>query len=409
MDRVRIISLGCFRNQVDSEKLLARLRRKGFKIDFSDSRILIINTCAFIEEAKRESIQIIREAIEAKKKGLISKLIVWGCLVERYGPFLHKYFKDIDALVGVMDFSSKERVFLDVSHLSFLKIAEGCSNNCSYCAIPSIRGRLRSRPLEELKEEVRYLDCQRVKELNIVAQDITSWGKDFKNSNLNIVTLLRVILKDIKNIAWIRLLYLHPKNLSDELIDLIASENRICKYIDLPLQHINDRILKLMNRGVDRKYIENLIQKIRKKIPEVSLRTTFIVGFPTEKKSEFEELCQFIRTYRFEHLGAFIYSKEETTEAARLREIGLSKKRERFRKLMSLQKEISSQNNQAFVGRKMQVLVDESGEDYSLARTYAQAYQIDGQVIINRVFRPGQFRKVKIVASSEYDLIGESV
>jgi len=404
---VSLISLGCPRNTVDSEKILFRLKNKGFKItQLQEAQILIINTCAFIEDAKKESIETIREALDLKKEGKLSRIIVWGCLVKRYGSLLAKYLKGIDALVGIINWENAQRIITSPQHLSYLKIAEGCSNLCSYCAIPLIRGKLKSRSLQSILEEVRFLDQKKIKELTIVAQDITSWGKDlYKDKDLTF--LLKKILKEIKNIKWLRLLYTHPKFITKELVKLISKEERICNYIDLPIQHINDRILTLMNRKISRKEIEEKINWLREKIPNIAIRTTIIAGFPTEKEEEFQELIEFIKKYKFWHLGAFLYSKEENTKAFKLKELPKKIKKKRFKKIMQTQQKISYHLNKTLVGKKFDVIIDEIGENYSFGRAYFQAYEIDSEIIIPKRLKLGKFYRVKIAQAYEYDLVGQ--
>ncbi|MCD6228054.1 MAG: MiaB/RimO family radical SAM methylthiotransferase [Candidatus Omnitrophica bacterium] len=409
-----IVSLGCFRNRYDSEVIATRFIRKGFvfqkKIDTPHT--LIINTCGFIKEAKQESIAAIEEAVRLKKRGKIKNLIVRGCLVVRYRDTLKKFFPQVDRwenLVGIPSCLRQKR--FDPRHLDFLKISEGCSNNCSYCAIPLIKGPHRSRDVEDILKEVEFLDRRGVKELNIVGQDITSWGKDF-NPSKDLVYLLIRILKKSKNIRWIRLLYTHPKHLSSSLIDLIAHEERLCKYIDLPIQHISDRILKLMNRGVTKREIILLINKIRKKIPQIFLRTSIIVGFPSETEEEFKELMDFVARVKFERLGAFLYSREENTPAYSFTgHLHYKRKLRRYRLLMELQREISLEVNRKFLGKRVEVLVDEETQDTYLARTQFSCYEIDGVVYIGKSkdkrIRVGDFYHSKIIDAYEYDLVGE--
>ena len=344
-----IMSLGCFRNTYDSEIIINRLHRQGYisppypqlpvgkrsKIEYCD--LLVINTCGFIDKAKEESLELIRQAIEAKAKKRIKKIVVFGCLVKRYKKELEKFFPQIDQWQSVIDFNCPfpRQRRLSPFYLDFLKICEGCSNRCSFCAIPGIKGNLCSKPLEEVLKEAKYLDKKGIKELNIIGQDITSWGKDFKKEQ-DLTTLLEQILKETKNIRWIRLIYTHPRHLSNSLIELIAQEQRICKYIDLPIQHISDRILRLMNRHTIKKQIINLIRKIRRKIPGCAIRTSVITGFPTETEKEFRELLGFLRDIEFERLGAFVYSREEGTSAYNLSpQVHHSTKKRRFTEVMN--------------------------------------------------------------------------
>ncbi len=407
--KVGILTLGCPRNTVDSEKMLAFLKNRGVKTTLPEkSDALIINTCGFIEDAKRESIETIKEAIQLKKENKLSKVIVAGCLVQRYKTVLIKYLKDIDALVGVMDTNSPDRTLTTPSHLAYLKIAEGCSNCCTYCAIPLIKGPLKSRPANNILEEVEILDKKGIKELNIVAQDTTAWGKDlYKNRDLN--WLLKKIVKTTNNIEWIRLLYTHPRFITKELIETIACEPKICNYIDMPIQHINNRILNLMNRKITQNQILKKIELLRKLIPDIAIRTSIITGFPTEKESEFKELLDFVKETKFTNLGAFIYSKEEDTKAYKLKELPKKVKAKRHNTLMKAQQKISLRNNKKLVGREFNVIIDQTCKEFSLGRTYFQGYQIDTETIINKRLKKGKFYKAKITEAYEYDLVAEPI
>ncbi len=415
-----IVSLGCFRNLYDSELVGERFAKEGLRLVPPDRfsqmireneplDTLIINTCGFIKEAKKESLEAIREAVALKNKAQIKRLYVFGCLVKRYPAKLKKFFPQVDSWWGPQEFSLHflKRKKLTPSHIDFLKISEGCINNCSYCAIPLIKGNLRSKPLKEILKEVRFLEQKGIKELNIIGQDITSWGKDLGENTFR--ELLKAILKNTRDIAWIRLLYTHPRHFSQDLIELIAQEKRICKYIDLPIQHINDRILTLMARQITKKEIIQLIEKIRKKIPEVVLRTSIIVGFPTESEREFKELLNFLRQIKFERLGAFIYSREENTPAYSFKpQVPFLEKKRRFQELMRLQKEIAFEVNQRFVGRTLEVLVEKKEREFFLARSPYDAYEIDGVVFLKKKgLKVGEFYKAKIKEACGYDLIGQ--
>ncbi|MCM8824516.1 MAG: MiaB/RimO family radical SAM methylthiotransferase, partial [Candidatus Omnitrophica bacterium] len=292
-------------------------------------------------------------------------------------------------------------------HITFIKVCEGCINNCSYCAIPIIKGPLVSRRIGSIIEEAKLLDRRGVKELNIIGQDVTSWGKDLYKDK-DITYLLKNIIKNTKNIRWIRLLYTHPKNFTNSLIDIIAEEDRLCKYVDLPIQHINDRILKMMNRMITKKEIIELIKKIRKKIKKVVIRTTIIVGFPTETEEEFKELLDFIKDIRFERLGVFMYSREERTSAYKLKPLVPDKiKRDRYKEVMSLQQKISEEFNRSLIGRNLEVLIDSQRNNTFIGRSQYSAYEIDGVVFIrDGNCRLGNFYEVKIVDASHYDLVG---
>ena len=407
--KVGILSLGCPRNTVDSEKLLYIYRKRRLKITPPEKAdILIINTCGFIKAAKAESLEAIQDALELKKKGRLSKVIVAGCLVQRYYKVLSNELKDIDALIGVIDSNNPHHILTTPGHLSYIKISEGCSNLCSYCAIPLIRGRLRSKPVDSILEEVRFLNRAGIKELNITAQDITAWGKD-KYNKKDIVWLLKKIIKQAKNIKWIRLLYTNPRFITKDLIDLIANEPKICNYIDVPVQHINKRILKLMNRKTTPAQIKKTLDLLIKKIPDAALRTSIIAGFPTETEKEFKELLNFIKEYKFRNLGAFIYSKEEDTPAFKLHQLPEKTKQARLDAIMKTQQKISLNLNKKLVGKEFDVIIDRTGQKHSTGRAYFQAYDIDSEIIINKRLKPGKFYKVIITDAFEYDLTGKTV
>jgi ribosomal protein S12 methylthiotransferase len=438
--KISIISLGCARNLVDSELIIGKLKSKGFVIveDADSSDIVIINTCAFIEDAKREAIDIILKAVTLKKEKRIRKLVVCGCLAQRYCEQLKKDIPEIDAILGVDDFkniskaissilrnekfiainppgaihSDKDpRLFLTPSHYAYVKVAEGCDNRCSYCAIYNIRGKLRSRPLSSIISEIKVFSSRmRRAEINIIAQDTTSYGMD-RYGKFMLPKLLKKICR-LKCAHWIRLLYTHPRHFTDELIDTIAEEHSICKYIDLPIQHISDKILSGMNRRINARQIESLIKKIRDRIPDVALRTSVIVGFPGETERDFNELLIFLRHTQFERLGAFIYSREEGTPAYNFKnQIATETKNKRLDKLMRLQQEVSKGVNKSFLGKTLEVLVEARSEKgIYTARTQYDAPEVDGTVFIHskKSLRPGQFVDIEITDTLEYDLVGKN-
>ncbi len=411
--KVGILSLGCPRNLVDSEILLSRLKAKDHVItDMEDAEIGIVNTCAFVEAAKEESIDAILALIELKKQGRLKKVIVCGCLPQRYKDELYGEFKEVDAFLGKVCLEHENRgFFLTPRHYAYLKICEGCVNRCSFCVIPGIKGDFTSRDAKSLIAEARALDKKGVKELNIIGQDITLYGPDL-GAGSSLVALLKAILKNTRDIGWIRLLYLYPSHITDELLDLIAQEERICKYIDIPLQHINERILKLMNRRMSREFIEKLIARARGKIPGVALRTSLMVGFPTETENEFNELLEFVRNTQFERLGVFTYSREEGTAAYGLKpQVPRKIKNERFDMIMSAQQEISRRVNERFLGKDVEVLVDEKGQGHYLGRSFADAPEVDGNVFIDTSYKVkvGHFTRCRITDTLEYDLVGEPV
>jgi ribosomal protein S12 methylthiotransferase len=413
MKKVGILSLGCPRNLVDSESILGRLRSKGHTIvDMPQAQIGIVNTCSFIEEAKKESIDAILDLVELKRDGRLKKILVYGCLVQRYKDTLRKQLPEIDAFVGCPSLNHSNCSFsLTPRHYAYLKICQGCINNCSYCAIPKIKKGFTSLGEDSVLDKVKAHDKHRLSELNIIGQDITGYGMD-KSGRLGLASLLKKIVAGAKNIGWIRLLYLYPhiSRISDDLLDLIAQEPQICKYIDLPIQHINERILKLMHRDTKRKDILRLIDKIRSKIPQVGIRTSLIVGFPQETEAEFRELLKFIEEVKFERLGVFMYSREEDTPAFNLRgQVDKKVKEERFSTIMLKQQEISRELNQRCLGRSIDVLIDESKRDRYLGRTQWDAPEVDGLVYVKSKRRlcEGEFVKVKITDTLEYDLVGE--
>lgn len=414
---VGIVSLGCARNTVDSEKILLDVKRSGGLITTPDkASVIIVNTCAFTKDAKQESIDVILELLELKKKHRIESVYIYGCLPQRYPEVLKKEFVEADGFFGISDFkTSFDSVSrITPSHYAYLKICEGCVNLCSFCAIPKIKGKFRSRDEHSIFKEVEFLESSGVKELNIIGQDITMFGREkgFKSSSGSLAKLVKKILS-ISSIPWIRLLYLHPDRMEDQLIDLISEEERVCKYVDIPFQHINNRILKLMNRKTDKKSIMELISKLRSKIPGVALRSTFIVGFPSEKSVEFKELLDFLNWARFERLGAFVYSPEEGTEAAGMKgKISEKIKVSRFQELMSIQRSISSEIQRRMVNKEAQVLIDEkdkTSDDVYIGRTSKDAPEVDGIVFVKSAdtLVPGDMVKVKISDSYEYDLTGE--
>lgn len=410
--KIGILSLGCPRNLVDAESILGRLNFKGYPIvDINQADIALINTCGFIEEAKKESIDAILDLIELKKKGRLNKVIIYGCLTQRYKDKLRKKIPEVDAFVGSISLNHDSRRFsITPKHYAYLKISEGCINHCSYCVIPEIKGKLISLDPGSVIKRIEEFNRNKVSEVNIIGQDITGYALDLFGAP-QLPKLIKSIIKKSENIGWIRLLYLYPSRITDELIELIKNEPKICKYIDLPIQHINDRILKLMHRGTTKKNIFSLIDKIRKEIPEAALRTSVIVGFPTESDEEFKELLNFIEEVRFERLGAFIYSQEEGTQAADMQgQIPKKEKIERFNVTMSSQQKISSTINQKFLRTTMEVLIDEREKDYYLGRTQYDAPEVDGLVYVHakKTLKPGDFVKVKIKDTLEYDLVGEA-
>lgn len=411
--KIGILSLGCPRNLVDSENILSRLKLKNYPlVDIQEADVAIVNTCCFIDLATQESIDAILDLITLKKEGRLKKIIVYGCLTQRYKDKLRKELPEIDAFVGGISLNhSPNLLSLTPKHYAYLKICEGCINACSFCIIPKIKGKFSSLDFNSILEKVEAFDRRKISELNVIGQDITGYGLDLYGTT-RLEELLKVINKKIKNIGWMRLLYLYPNRVSETLLDLIRDEPRICKYVDLPLQHINERILRLMHRNTTKKDILKLIDKIRHKIPQAAIRTSLIVGFPSETDREFKELLDFIQEVKFERLGAFVYSRQEDTVAYNFKkQIPQRVKMERFNLLMSEQQNISSQINKNFLGKVMEVLIDEKKEGSYLGRTQFDAPEVDGLVFVksSQILRPGEFVKVKIIDTLEYDLVGELI
>lgn len=409
--KVGILSLGCPRNLVDSENLLGRLNFKGYSVvDIKDADIALVNTCAFIEEAKKESIEAILELIDLKKEGKLKKVIVCGCLPQRYKELLKKELPEVDAFVGKISLNhSSQRFPITPKHFAYLKICEGCVNNCSFCVIPQIKGKFVSLKVGSILEEVAEFNREHLSELNIIGQDISGYGLDLAGKE-DLASLIRRVAKIADKIHWIRLLYLNPARITDELLAVIRDEPKLCKYIDIPIQHINSRVLKSMNRRTNKKEIVEIITKIRKILPGVALRTSIIVGFPGETEKEFNELLQFIEEIKFERLGAFTYSREEGTAAYDFKaQVPQKIKSQRLDLVMTTQRDISKSVNDKLLGKTLEVLVDEEDNNRYLGRTQHDAPEVDGLVYINsrKKLRPGDFVKVNINDTLEYDLVGE--
>jgi ribosomal protein S12 methylthiotransferase len=423
---VAIVTLGCSKNTVDSETLAAYLRAHGVELTDSDTaETLIINTCGFIDAAKRESIEVILEAIERKRTGALRRLIVTGCLSARYAEELRRELPEVDYFFGTEayepivrllsgDFRYEllgERELSTPKHYAYLKIAEGCDHPCSFCAIPLMRGRYRSRPLEDLLHEARNLAARGVRELILIAQDTTFYGVDLYGRRR--IGDLLAALSEIPGIAWIRLLYTYPAHFPEELLDVMAQCPPVCRYLDIPLQHISTPVLTSMRRGITRRAIERLLETIRTRVPGITLRTTFIVGYPNETEERFAELYDFVRQARFERLGVFPYSHEEGTAAWILGDpIPASVKHERLRALMELQRDISRELNRAKIGTLQRVLVDEclAPGEYR-GRTEADAPEVDNEVFFrsDSPIEIGSFVTVAIEDATDYELYGTVV
>ncbi len=416
--KVGVINLGCARNLVDSQMILGRLKKNGHRIvDVEHADIAIVNTCSFIEDARKESIDTILDLIELKKQGKIKKVIVAGCLAQRYGKDLVKEFKDVDAFVGTPSLNRDDmptQHLLTPKHFAYVKICESCFNACSFCAIPKIKGKFVSRTIESIAREIEGLDKQGVKEINIIGQDITAYGMDIYREK-SLAKLLKHVSGGLKNIQWIRLLYAFPAHVTDELIDVMASEPKITPYIDIPLQHISDPLLKSMNRNITTQGTKDLISKMRGRIKDGFIRTTFIVGMPGETEEHFQELKEYVRASRFERVGVFVYSKEEDTAAFDMPgQVPAATKRRRMNELMQMQQGISREIQQTFVGRTLKVLIEEKqngAEDAYLGRSQYDAPEVDGCVFVHskKRLKAGDFVDVKITDAYEYDLAGEAL
>lgn len=446
--KIGVVSLGCPKNLVDSETMLGLIHEENYEItnDPSEAEIIIVNTCGFIESAKEESINTILQMAEYKKSGSCKYIIVTGCLSQRYAEELFSELPEADAIAGVevydeigsiikrvmngerfimlerskpdVIYTSKEtflpRILTTPLYTAYLKIAEGCDNCCSYCAIPKIRGPYRSKPMEQVLKEAKALADNGVKELIVVAQDTTRYGEDLPGGKLLLADLLKELNK-IESLKWIRVMYCYPNNFTDELIETFASLDKVCKYVDLPLQHASNRLLASMNRYDTREEVETLLAKLRKRIPGIVIRTTFIVGFPGETDADFEELKEFVEQQRFENAGVFAYSQEEGTVAGAMpNQIPDEIKQERYHELMALQAQISEEIHKDTEGQTLEVLVEgieEDGSGLHYGRSYREAPDIDGLVFIENPgdIKPGCFVKVNILQGFTYESVGERI
>lgn len=434
--KVGMISLGCPKNQVDGEALLAKLAQAGYQIvnEIENSDVMIVNTCGFIEDAKREAIDTILEVAQYKEAGLISAIVVTGCLAERYQDEILKEMPEVDAVIGIgansdivkvcdkalcgiktSNFPNKcylpldgERMLSTPPHWAYLKIAEGCDNRCAYCAIPGIRGDFRSRTIESVVDEAKSLVNRGVKEIILVAQDTTKYGQDLYGE-YSLDKLLKELVK-IDGLEWIRLFYCYPQRITDSLIDVIANEDKVCKYIDIPLQHSDATVLKNMNRVGDGNDYRVLLNKMREAIPGLALRTTFMVGFPGETDEQFENLCDFVKDMKFDKMGCFTFSPEEDTPAFDMEnQIDEDVKKRRQEVLMNVQFFITEASNKGRVGNVYKVIVDSFADGKYTGRSYMDSPEIDSGIIFtsNKELNIGDFVDVKITDFDGYDLIGE--
>lgn len=438
---ILFISLGCDKNLVDSEVMLGLLDKKGYQIVDSeeDADIIVVNTCCFIHDAKEESIQTILEMAEYKKEGKLKALTVTGCLAQRYQQEIIDEIPEVDAVLGTTSYDhiveaveealagnghvvledvdalpdvKEKRLVTTGGHYAYMKIAEGCDKHCTYCIIPKLRGNYRSVPMEKLLAEAKDLADQGVKELILVAQETTVYGKDLYGEK-SLHKLLRELCK-ISGIQWIRILYCYPEEIYDELIQTIKEENKVCHYLDLPIQHASDAVLKRMGRRTSKAQLVEIIEKLRKEIPDISLRTTLITGFPGETQEQHEELKDFVDEMEFDRLGVFTYSPEEDTPAATMTEqIPEEVKEERQAELMELQQEIAFDLAEDMVGREVLVMIEGkvADENAYVGRTYKDAPNVDGLIFINtdEELMSGDFARVRVTGALEYDLIGELI
>ena len=438
---ILFISLGCDKNLVDSEVMLGLLDKKGYQIVDSeeDADIIVVNTCCFIHDAKEESIQTILEMAEYKKEGKLKALIVTGCLAQRYQQEIIDEIPEVDAVLGTTSYDhiveaveealagnghvvledvdalpdvKEKRLVTTGGHYAYMKIAEGCDKHCTYCIIPKLRGNYRSVPMEKLLAEAKDLADQGVKELILVAQETTVYGKDLYGEK-SLHKLLRELCK-ISGIQWIRILYCYPEEIYDELIQTIKEENKVCHYLDLPIQHASDAVLKRMGRRTSKTQLVEIIEKLRKEIPDISLRTTLITGFPGETQEQHEELKDFVDEMEFDRLGVFTYSPEEDTPAATMADqIPEEVKEDRQAELMELQQEIAFDLAEDMVGREVLVMIEGkvADENAYVGRTYKDAPNVDGLIFINtdEELMSGDFARVRVTGALEYDLIGELI
>ncbi|MBQ5396264.1 MAG: 30S ribosomal protein S12 methylthiotransferase RimO [Alistipes sp.] len=430
MKKINVITLGCSKNTVDSEHLMAQLAAAGYQLSFdsdrTDAKVVVINTCGFIGDAKQESIETILDAVAAKEAGLIEKLFVIGCLSERYADELREEIPEVDDYFGVKDWADivatlgaeykaeneTERVLTTPSHYAYLKISEGCNWLCGYCAIPLIRGKHESVPMEQVLEEARKLAARGVKEIMVIAQDTTYYGIDLYGRR-RLADLLTELCR-IEGIEWIRLHYAYPAAFPEDVIEVMAREPKICKYLDIPFQHISDNMLSAMKRRHTKAEAMELIARLRERIPDIALRTTLLVGYPGETAEDIAELEAFVREAKFERLGVFPYSEEEGTYSAEnlKDDVAEEEKQRRADRIMLIQEQIALDNNLSRVGRTMRVIVDSRQGDYYVARSEYDSPEVDQEILIpaeQRQLRRGHFYDVRITGAEGYDLYGEVI
>lgn len=429
MGKVNIINLGCSKNRVDSELLLKQLTKAGYEteadVEDSDAEIVVVNTCGFIGDAKEESVNTILEQVERKNAGVVKRLLVMGCLSQRYGDQLQAEIPEVDAFFGKFDWKGiladlgqhydetirNQRQLTTPGHYAYLKIAEGCNRKCSYCAIPIMTGKYQSRDMDEIVDECRELVKNGVKELLVIAQDLTYYGTDRYGKNKLAELIERI--SDIPGVEWIKLHYAYPSGFPFGILKVMRERDNVCKYLDIALQHCSDRMLGLMRRGMDKAQTMQLVGKIRQEVPGIFLRTTLMTGHPGETEKDFEELCEFVEQMKFERLGVFPYSHEEDTycDLHYKDDVPEEVKRRRAEKIMELQAVVSERLNFSLIGKVFKVLIDRREEDYYVGRTEHDSPEVDPEVLIetDRALQPGNFYPVRITGADEYDLYGSIV
>lgn len=428
-DKVNVITLGCSKNLVDSENIITQLRGADYEVvhdsNDADANIVIVNTCGFIDLAKEESVNTILEYAEVKKQGRLDKLYVTGCLSQRYKDDLEAEIPEVDAYFGTLELPGLlakfntdyqhdligERLITTPPHYAYLKISEGCNRSCSFCAIPLMRGRHISQPIEALVKEAQSLARRGVKELILIAQELTYYGLDIYKERA--LPKLLDTLADVEGIEWIRLHYAYPSKFPIEIFDVMAERPEICNYLDMPLQHANDAVLKRMRRQITREETVNLVRLARQKVPDLTLRTTLLVGFPGETEEEFADLCDFVREMRFDRLGVFQYSHEENTRAFDLTDdVPAEVKTQRADRIMEIQQEISHEKNQAQIGKVHKVLFDRKEGGFFVGRTESDSPEVDNEVLVDAAksyVRIGDFASIRITDATDYDLFGELI
>ncbi len=418
-NKINIVTLGCSKNLYDSEVLMGQLQANGKEVAHEEEgNIVVINTCGFIENAKEESVNTILDFVQRKEEGEVERVFVTGCLSERYKPDLEKEIPDVDQYFGTRDLPLLlkalgadykkelvgERLSTTPQHYAYMKISEGCDRPCSFCAIPLMRGGHRSTPIEDLVTEAQKLAAKGVKELLLIAQDLTYYGLDLYKKRALAELLKELVI--VEGIEWIRLHYLFPTGFPEEVLDVIREEPKICDYIDIPLQHIADPVLKSMRRGTTKERTDRLLRMMREKVPGIAIRTTIIVGYPGETEADFAVLKEWVKEMRFERLGVFTYSHEENTHAFKLEDdVPAEVKQARADELMAIQQKISAEHNAALVGRRLKVLIDRKEGDFFVGRSEYDSPDVDNEVLISADYLPfGEFVEVEITDSADYDL-----